>query len=100
VLAVLPATARDRLEEFMTTTGHRFYSELFRRNFRLGKVEGEAEGEARGEAKALLLMLESRGIVVDRVSRERIASSTDTAALERWIRRAVCIARIEELFQE
>jgi hypothetical protein len=28
VLAVLPAAARDRLEEFMTTTGQRFYSEL------------------------------------------------------------------------
>jgi hypothetical protein len=68
--------------------------------FREMRLELEARGEARGEARALLLMLESRGVTVDRASRERIESNTDTAELERWIRRAVSVTRVEELFHE
>ena|SRR5690242_2911824 len=97
VLAVLPAAARARLEEFMTTTGHRFYSELFRRNFRLGEAEGEARGEARGEAKALLAILETRAIEVPDEFRVRILDCTDLDQLGTWIRRAVTADKIEDL---
>jgi len=90
---VLPAAARGRLEELMTTTGHRYQSEFARRYF----SQGEAMGEAKGEAKAILTVLEVRGIAVPDEVRTRIATCTDLDQLEAWIRRAATITKIEDL---
>lgn len=89
VYSVLSAAARDRLEEFMTTTGHRYQSEFANRYF--------SQGEAKGEAKALLTVLEARGIEVPEEFRQRIVDCTDVDQLDNWVRRAATITKIEDL---
>jgi hypothetical protein len=93
VFAVLPAAARDCLEELMTTTSHRYQSEFARRYF----SQGEAQGEARGEAKAVLAILDARGIAVPDDVRARIAGCTDLDQLDVWIRRAATAHKIQDL---
>lgn len=93
VFAVLPAAARDYLEELMTTTSHKYQSEFARRYF----TEGEARGEARGEAKAVLAILDARGITVPDSVRTHIAGCTDLGQLDTWIRRAATAHKIQDL---
>jgi hypothetical protein len=86
---VLPAAARDCLEELMTTTSHRYQSEFARRYFN--------QGEAQGEAKAVLAFLDARGIAVPDDIRARIAACTDLDQLDTWIRRAATAHKIQDL---
>jgi hypothetical protein len=97
VFTVLPAAARDCLEEFMTTTTHRYHSDFARRYFSQGEAEGEARGEARGEAKAVLAILDARGVAVPDEVRADIAGCTDLDRLARWIRRAATADKIQDL---
>ena len=89
VFAVLPAAARDCLEELMTTTSHQYQSEFARRYF--------SQGEARGEAKALLAILDARGIAVPGDIRARISGCADLDQLDAWIRRAATAHKIQDL---
>ena len=90
MLAALPMAARDRLEEFTTTTGQRRYqSEFANRYF--------SKGEARGEAQALLRVLSARGIAVPDDVRTRIVNCTDVDQLGAWIERAATADKIEDL---
>jgi hypothetical protein len=95
VLMVLPAAARDCLEDLMTSIVHRYeyQSEFARRYF----SQGEAQGEARGEAKALLAILDARGIAIPDDIRARIADCTDLDQLDVWIRRAATADKIQDL---
>ncbi|MFC5819693.1 hypothetical protein [Nonomuraea harbinensis] len=63
-----------------------------------GESLGEAKGEARGEAKAILMVLETRGLEVSDETRERILACTDQETLESWIHKAVTVRSVEELF--
>jgi hypothetical protein len=89
ILAVLPTAARDCLEEFMTTTTHRYQSDFARRYF--------SAGEARGEAKAVLAILDARGIEVPDEIRAAIVSCTDLEKLDHWVRQAATAHKIEDL---
>ncbi len=81
VLAGLPETPRTRWEEFMTTTvGSEYRSELLR--------EVDARGEARGEAKAVLTVLNARGVSLPDDVREHILACDDLDQLDTWLRRA------------
>ena len=51
-----------------------------------------------GEAKAMLLVLDARGIDVPNDTRERIMRCTDLAQLETWVRRAAMVSTVDELF--
>lgn len=101
MFAALPAAARDRLEEFMTTTSHRYQSEFANRYFNQGeakgRAEGRAEGHAEGEAKTLLNILDARGIAVPDDVRTRITNCTDSEQLQIWARRAATAEKIEGL---
>jgi hypothetical protein len=97
VLTVLPAAAREHLEELMTTTGHRYQSDFARRYFSQGEAQGELIGKARGEARAVLAILEARGVEVPDDVRATITGCTDPAQLETWIRRAATADKIEDL---
>jgi hypothetical protein len=95
LLTVLPAAARDYLEACMaTTTGHRYYSDFARRYF----DQGEAKGEAKGEARAVLAVLDARGIEVPDELRERIVGCTDLEQLDTWVRRAATASTAQDLF--
>ncbi|WP_149260064.1 hypothetical protein [Actinomadura sp. K4S16] len=62
------------------------------------RAEGRAEGEVKGESKALLLMLEARGVDVPEDVRRRVEGCTDLEQIERWIQRAVSADTAEDLF--
>jgi hypothetical protein len=85
VFTVLPAAARDRLEEFMSTATHRYQSDYARRYF------------SQGEAKAILAILDARGIDVPERVRADIENCTDLDRLETLIRRAATADTIEDL---
>lgn len=57
-----------------------------------------AHGESLGEAKAILMVLETRGLEVSDETRERILACTDQETLESWIHKAVTVRSVEELF--
>ena len=77
----------------MTTTSHRYQSEFARRYF----SEGEAQGDARGEAKAVLAILDARGIAVPDAIHARISGCADLDKLDTWIRRAATADKIQDL---
>lgn len=61
---------------------------------------GYAVGLAQGEVKAILLVLEVRGIPVSADVRERITTCTDLDLLDVWLERCRAVARAEDLFVE
>jgi hypothetical protein len=63
-----------------------------------GRAEGEIKGEIKGETKALLAVLEARGMTLDPSTRERIEGCMDAEQLQRWIVRAATASSIEEVF--
>jgi hypothetical protein len=58
-----------------------------------------AEGRASGEARAVLLVLEARGVELAEATRDRILGCTDLDQLEHWLRRAAIIDSVDELFE-
>ncbi len=63
-------------------------------------AKGLAEGEATGEAKALLAVLEARGLAPTDEQRQLILSCTDLEQLNKWVRKAVTVADVAELFAQ
>lgn len=57
-----------------------------------------AERQRDGQREALLMILESRGILLDAVARERIAACADAAEMQRWLARAMRVGSAGELF--
>jgi cell fate (sporulation/competence/biofilm development) regulator YlbF (YheA/YmcA/DUF963 family) len=64
------------------------------------RVEAKAEGRAEGEARTILAFLEARDIVVTEAQRERILQCTDFERLSTWVRKAVTLSDVNELFAE
>jgi len=63
-------------------------------------LKGQAVGEARGEAKAILAVLEARGLAPTEQQRQRILACADLEQLNTWVRKAVILADVEELFAQ
>jgi hypothetical protein len=99
VLAALPAPARVRWEAYMTTAVEEYRSELFRELAAENQQIGEARGEARGEGRAVLTVLEARGIRVPAALREQILACTDLAQLDSWLRRASTATTIDDIIR-
>jgi hypothetical protein len=53
------------------------------------EAEGEAKGEMRGEARALIVLLEARGLPISADERAKLYACADRATLDRWMRQAV-----------
>ena len=62
------------------------------------RQEGMARGLAEGKAESVLAVLEARGLEVSAEQRDRISACHDVAELDRWLRRAVTVATVAELF--
>ncbi|NPC85899.1 hypothetical protein HPC49_47905, partial [Pyxidicoccus fallax] len=60
--------------------------------------EGLQEGLQEGEKRALLEVLDARGLEVDAEARQRILECTRPAQLKSWLRRAVTAKSVQELF--
>lgn len=96
VLAALPAAARRYLEALMTTRTYEYQSDFVRRYV----FQGRAEGRAEGEAKAVLAVLDARGIDIPDDARARITECSDLDQLDIWVRRAATARSINDLFYE
>lgn len=62
-------------------------------------LEGKELGEATGEAKAILRVLEVRGVGIPEDARERVSGCTDLDTLHRWLDRAVRAETVDDLFE-
>lgn len=62
-----------------------------------GEAKGVAKGEAKGKAEAVLAVLASRGLRVDRATEAAIRTTRDVAILDRWLGRAAICRTVQEL---
>ncbi len=97
--------ALDRaLEAFMTTSEHKYLSDVARKYYGDGEAAGRAAGETEGEAKwkraALLAVVDARGLVASPEIRARIDACSDVALLDRWIARAVTAVLVDAIVSE
>jgi hypothetical protein len=92
VFGVLPAAAREYKEVFMHAIARKYgyQSEVARALF--------AQGEATGEARAVLAVLDARGVDVPEKVRDEITACADPDLLETWVRRAATATTIDDLF--
>jgi hypothetical protein len=106
ILASLSEVTRAAMEELMASGNYEYQSEFAKTHQAKGRAEGRAEGEARGEARgkaqgearAVLTVLDARGVVVSPEQQARILASTDLEVLERWLRKVVTVTSADELF--
>lgn len=63
-----------------------------------GLQQGLQEGRHEGERAALLEVLDARGIEVDGASRQQILDCKDLLQLKSWLRKAVTVESVKELF--
>lgn len=105
--------AKDPLEALMKANLDSLpFSPTFRRQRELGREEGREVGreegreegrevgKAEGEAKALLTVLDARGIAVPEPVLARITACGDPEQLNAWVGRAGTATRIEDVFGE
>ncbi|MCL2725721.1 MAG: hypothetical protein FWD69_14925 [Polyangiaceae bacterium] len=94
--------ARIALEELMASGTYEYQSDFARKYVAKGKVEGRAEGKvegrAEGKAEDVLMVLEARHRTVTEEQKQRILSCTDLDVLDRWLRKAVVLTSVDELF--
>jgi len=81
----------------MTTAVEEYRSELLRELAAQHEQLGEARGEARGEGRAVLTVLEARGVAVPAAVREQVLACTDLARLDTWLRRALTAATVDDV---
>jgi hypothetical protein len=93
-MASLSDAARAALEELMRTEGYEYQSEFARKH----QAEGREQGKLEEAARAVLSVLDTRGLELVSDQRDRILASTDLAELERWLRKAVTVSSAAELF--
>jgi hypothetical protein len=102
--ASLSDAVRAVVEELMRTEKYEYKSDFAKKYFAEGREQGLEQGLEQGEQKgrvaALLLVLESRDVVVDEGSMQRISAEHDAHRLEDWTRRAATATRIEDVFGE
>ena len=94
VFAALSEAARTALEDLMAGGTYEFQSEFAKKH----QAKGRAEGAAQGRAEALLAVLQARGLRVSDEVRARVLGCTDLAKLDAWVRQAVTVTSVDELF--
>lgn len=101
-VAMAGPAATKHLEEIMSPTTWPVYSPFAKEHFGRGKDEGRQEGRqeglAEGEVKAVLRVLEARGIEVPEDTRARIRDCADLRQLEVWLDRAAVATSVNDLF--
>jgi hypothetical protein len=98
VLAAVSEAARTALEKLMASGDYEFQSDFAKRYIAKGMTEGMAKGVAEGCAKSVLAVLEARGLRASDEGRARILACTNVAQLDTWIRKAVSVNSVDELF--
>jgi hypothetical protein len=94
-----PKAIRDLLEELVTTSDHwPVYSPLAREHYGKGLAEGEERGRAEDARESVLSVLDARGLKATESERKRILACADLDELKAWLRQAVSISEVSELF--
>ena len=75
--------------ERQITAHPRWEAELYPTLVELGSLKAKAREEARSRANSILTVLETRGLPVAAMLRDRILGCTDFGTLDRWLRSAV-----------
>jgi hypothetical protein len=95
------AVADDAVVEALAAKGNRAIRRREAAARREGEAQGEAQGKVRGEAtgkaKAILQVLDARGIAVSQSQREEILRCEDLDRLDRWARRAALASSADEV---
>jgi hypothetical protein len=94
IMSLASDAARQTLEAIMQTSDYEktFVERIY--------DQGEAEGEVKGETKALLKLLDKRGLTLTDEQREKIGDCTETAQLDLWFDRAITASSTAEVFAE
>jgi hypothetical protein len=98
---VYAAALRARLEcdeELLMTASADYEKVIGARYFSEWVNKGLEQGRAEGEIEAILTVLDARGLDIPAEARERISRCSDLHLLEKWIRRAVTVTSVDELF--
>jgi hypothetical protein len=90
VLNSLNEAARRALEAMMK--GYEYQSDFAKKYV--------AQGRTEGAARALLTVLQVRGIAVPDAVRERILAQKDLERLERWLEKAAVAASVGEVIDD
>lgn len=106
-LSSLNDVARNALEALMRSGHYEYQSEFARKYIALGREEGREKGREeglqeglhKGEVTALLEVLSARGLKVSAAARERILACTEVSQIKRWLRKAVTVQSVQELFE-
>jgi hypothetical protein len=106
IRSAVSAAVGRKLEELMRIEGYQYQSEFARKYYAKGRDEGRDEGREQGreqgrvegQAEALLCILAARGLEVSESQRARILSCTAPSTLQTWLRRAVQIDHMDDLF--
>ncbi|MDC0711989.1 hypothetical protein POL68_26210 [Stigmatella sp. ncwal1] len=97
-LSSLNEAARHALEALLQSGHYEYQSEFARKYVAQGLEKGREEGLQEGERAALLEVLDARGLSVDAEARQRILACTDLPQLKLWLRKAVTMQSVQELF--
>jgi hypothetical protein len=65
-----------------------------------GRNEGLLEGRTEEAARAVLMVLQARGVAVSDADRERILAQKDPERLERWLEKAAVASSVGEVLDE
>jgi hypothetical protein len=98
-LSSLSEVARAALEALMRSGNYEYQSEFARKYVAQGREEGRQEGRQEGETGALFEVLDARGLEVDDDARGRILACTEPAQLKLWLRKAVTVKSVQDLFE-
>ena len=60
--------------------------------------ESQQQSYNRGRSQSVIDVLEARGLLISEVQRTRILENNDADTLDQWVRRAVTIAVVDDLF--
>ena len=101
-LCSLNEVARTALEALMKSGNYEYQSEFARKYVAQGREEGREagleKGRQEGELAALMEVLDARGLQVDEASRQRLLACTELSQLKGWLRKAVTVKSVQELF--
>jgi hypothetical protein len=95
IYSALCDAMRAKVEAIMNSGTYEYQSDFARKYV----AQGRAEGRAFGEATAVLSVLEARHHVVTEEQKKQILACTDLEVLDRWLRKAVVLSSVEELFE-
>ena len=104
-----PSMEQSEDEREMTMNLERVYEQWEKKTLAKGKAEGKVEGKIEGKiegkveatvetlAKAVLTVLESRGLAVTPAQRKQVLACTDVAMLDAWLRGAATTSGVTAL---